>query len=105
MLQIADIIGIIGTITLIYAYTITTYPIFYLSKKQIIIDLLNIFGSFTVGYNCIYYNNYPPLILEIFWFIIATISFIKHIYIKFKKPKENKILNNKFVESNYYSSI
>ena len=76
MISHDDIIGTTGTICLILAYAITTNK---LSENLIMIDILNIYGSFAVGYNCFYKKNYPPLVLEIVWFTIGVVSLIKHI--------------------------
>ena len=75
-IQHDDIIGGIGTITLLSAYGITTHN---LIENKIIIDVMNMVGALGVGYNCWCKKTYPPLILEGAWFGIATVSLIKRI--------------------------
>ena len=87
MLASDDIIGISGTFFLILAYIITTYK---LVKNPIIIDIFNLYGSFAVGYNCIYKQTYPPLVLEVVWFAIATVSLGKNIYSLYIYKNKNK---------------
>ena len=87
MLPIDDIIGISGTFFLILAYLVTTYK---WTDNIILIDFLNLYGSFAVGFNCIYKKTYPPLILEVVWFVIALISLIKNTCCY--KNQNNKIL-------------
>ena len=94
-----DIIGITGTICLIVAYYLTTYQ---LSSNLILIDSLNVYGSFAVGYNCIYKGTYPPVILEIVWFIIGTISLVKNII----NPPDNNDCKTKLVTThNNYQTV
>lgn len=71
-----DIIGTTGTISLLSAYAILTNK---LIENVIVIDILNIYGSIAVGYNCVYKKTYPPLVLELAWLIIASISLFKNI--------------------------
>ena len=71
-----DIIGGIGTITLLSAYGCTTNNII---ENKIIIDTMNMIGAIGVGYNCWCKKTYPPLILESAWFTIAFVSFINKI--------------------------
>ncbi len=72
-----DFIGISGANCLILAYVFTTYQFV---KCEILIDLLNLYGSFAIGYNCAYKKALPPLILEMVWFTIAFCSLIKNIW-------------------------
>lgn len=75
-IQHDDIIGGLGTITLLSAYGCTTHN---LIENKIIIDIMNMVGALGVGYNCWCKKTYPPMILEGAWFGIATISLIKRI--------------------------
>ena len=75
-IQHDDVIGFTGTITLLTAYGITTHN---LIKNKKIIDIMNIYGAWAVGYNCWRKKIYPPLILEGAWFSIAVASLIKKI--------------------------
>ena len=75
MLESDDLVGLSGTVFLIVAYIATTQK---LIKNLAIIDILNMYGSFAVGYNCAYKETYPPLILECVWFCVAVASLYKN---------------------------
>lgn len=80
-----DLIGATGTITLLTAYALTTHE---LVQEQIIIDSMNMYGALAVGYNCWCKRTFPPLALEIAWFTIASVSFVKNV--NYKYSKKNK---------------
>lgn len=71
-----DIFGISGSISLLTAYGISTNQ---LCDNKIIIDMLNLYGSAGVGYNCYCKKAIPPLLLELSWFSIASLSLLKHL--------------------------
>ena len=71
-----DIFGITGSMSLLTAYGISTNQ---LCDNLLIIDLLNLYGSAGVGYNCYCKKAIPPLILELSWFSIAGLSLLKHL--------------------------
>ena len=77
-----DWIGLTGTLTLSIAYFMTTNG--YKKYEHLLCqDLLNIYGSFSVGFNCIIKKTYPPLLLEILWLIVAY----KSLYTNIKRGK------------------
>lgn len=63
-----------GTFSVIIAYFMTSFEI----EEYIIIDCLNIYGSFSIGYTCYRSKLWPPMTCEVVWFIIGIISFIRH---------------------------
>jgi len=63
-----------GTISVILAYFMTSFEI----KEYIIIDCLNIYGSFSIGYTCYQSKVWSAMTCEIIWFIIGIISFTRH---------------------------
>tara|TARA_Y200000002_G_C22670719_1_gene659896 strand:- start:380 stop:691 length:312 start_codon:yes stop_codon:yes gene_type:complete len=76
MLEYDDYLGITGSFFLITAYFLTTYKIF---NKPCVIDLFNLYGSGTVGFNCLVKKAYSPFFLEAVWFIIALVSLLNNI--------------------------
>ena len=102
MLEYDDIIGITGTITLILAYYLNVSKV--LENRPILIDFLNIYGSFGVGFNCIIKKTYPPLVLEIAWIIIAFGSLIRNIS-KFNKKPQYLLPERNLKMKTVYASI
>jgi hypothetical protein len=64
-----------GTVTVIMAYFMTSIDI----EEYILIDCLNIYGSFSIGYTCYRSKVWSAMTCEIIWFIIAVVSFTRHI--------------------------
>ena len=47
--------------------------------RLLLIDSMNLFGSFSVGYICYIKKVWQAMLLEVIWFGIATYSFINNI--------------------------
>ena len=92
MLEYDDYLGISGSFFLIAAYFCTTYKIY---DKPILIDLFNLYGSGTVGFNCLVKNAYSPFVLEVVWFIIAVVSLFNNICLKIAQRAQERISMNK----------
>jgi hypothetical protein len=102
MITFSDIFGTTGTVTLIGAYIMTTYDQFGV-KNLLIIDLLNIYGSFALSYDCLVKKTYPPLLLESVWFIISTTSLIRRVYHRPVKDVEKSVIQT--IKDTGYQSI
>ena len=81
-----DWIGLTGTITLTTAYFCSSMNMHNAPKT---IDFLNIYGSLSVGFNCIIKKTYPPLLLEILWFVVGLNSLYNNVF------KKHKSINDK----------
>ena len=67
-----DIYGWTGSITVLTAYALTTFKI----DELMLIDILNIYGSLSIGYICYKKRVWQAFILEVAWFGISIYSFI-----------------------------
>tara|TARA_B100000401_G_C52812724_1_gene724764 strand:+ start:2832 stop:3143 length:312 start_codon:yes stop_codon:yes gene_type:complete len=103
MLQYDDYLGISGSFFLIVAYFCTTYKIF---NKPYIIDLFNLYGSGTVGFNCLIKHAYSPFFLEVVWFIIALISLFNNIcHMVAEKTNERINMRNQIANNANYNTL
>ena len=103
MLEYDDYLGISGSFFLIAAYFCTTYKIY---DKPILIDLFNLYGSGTVGFNCLVKNAYSPFVLEVVWFIIAVVSLFNNICLMLAKRTQERIsMQNQINNSINYNTL
>ena len=70
-----DIYGWTGSMTVLTAYTLTTFKI----DELMLIDILNIYGSLSIGYICYKKRVWQAFILEVAWFGISIYSFIDRV--------------------------
>ena len=84
--KIINIYGWTGSISIIVAYALNTINTDNKSNNDddgniynIIIDLLNIYGSISIGIICYRQKAYQPVLLEVLWFIFSIYSFINNI--------------------------
>jgi hypothetical protein len=73
--KLKDIIGWIGTFLILIAYGLQSFKFEY----EIIIHILNICGSSSLGYICYIQKVWQAFFLEFCWFVIAIISLSFHI--------------------------
>ena len=71
--NIPDIIGWIGSLIILIAYIFHKSDII---KDSNILDIMNMFGSITVGYVCYLRKAWQPLFLNCSWFVVGMISLI-----------------------------
>jgi len=71
--KIPDITGWIGSLIILSAYIFHKSDII---KDSNILDIMNMFGSITVGYVCYLRKAWQPLFLNCSWFIVGMISLI-----------------------------
>ena len=70
-----DIYGWTGSMTVLTAYALTTFKI----DELMLIDILNIYGSLSIGYICYKKRVWQAFILEVAWFGISIYSFIDRV--------------------------
>jgi hypothetical protein len=70
-----NIYGWSGSLSVITAYGLTTFE----NDNVICIDILNLYGSVSIGYICFRKQVWQATILEIAWFCIGLYSLIEHI--------------------------
>jgi len=70
-----NLYGWSGSISVIIAYGLTTFE----NDNLVCIDLLNIYGSISIGYICFRKKVWQVAILEVAWFCICFFSLIEHI--------------------------
>jgi hypothetical protein len=69
------IYGWTGTITVVLAYGLTSFD----SEEYLLIDILNLYGSLSIGYTCYRSRVWQAFVCEIIWFSIGIYSLIKNI--------------------------
>lgn len=69
------IYGWTGTITVVLAYGLTSFD----SEEYLLIDILNLYGSLSIGYTCYRSRVWQALVCEIIWFSIGIYSLINNI--------------------------
>jgi hypothetical protein len=77
-----NILGWTGSISILSAYGMSTHN---LTKNKKLIDMMNIYGAFTVGLICYKKKAWQPFILETAWFGIACSSLYKSYENKIEK--------------------
>ena len=70
-----ELCGWLGSLSIITAYACITLDY----DRLLLIDSMNLFGSFSVGYICYIKKVWQAMLLEVIWFGIATYSFINNI--------------------------
>ena len=70
-----ELYGWSGSISVITAYGLTTFN----SDKYLLIDILNLYGSFAIGFMCYRARVWQATLLEVAWFGVGTYSIIKNI--------------------------
>ena len=70
-----DLYGWSGSISVITAYGLTTFG----SDKHLLIDILNLYGSLSIGIMCYKAKVWQATLLEVAWFGVGTYSIIKNI--------------------------
>ena len=70
------IYGWTGTITVVTAYAMISYG----SEKYILIDILNLYGSLSLGIICYHAKVWQSLVCEMVWFSIGIYSFINNLF-------------------------
>jgi hypothetical protein len=73
--MIIDIIGWIGSLTVIVAYALNMYK--KLNADSLYYYLLNIFGSGCLIVNTIYHHAIPSTVVNIVWILIAGMALFK----------------------------
>ena len=77
-LQHDDVLGATGSVSLLAAYGLTTNHL--LDDHLVWIDMLNLFGSAGVSYNCWRKGAIPPMLLECAWFVLAVGSLVRNVH-------------------------
>ena len=70
-----DIYGWTGSMTVLTAYTLITFKV----DELMLIDILNMYGSLSIGYICYKKRVWQAFILEVAWFGVSIYSFINNI--------------------------
>ena len=70
-----ELYGWSGSISVITAYGLTTFG----SDKHLLIDILNLYGSLSIGIMCYKAKVWQATLLEVAWFGVGTYSIIKNI--------------------------
>ena len=70
-----ELYGWSGSISVITAYGLTTFG----SDKHLLIDVLNLYGSLSIGIMCYKAKVWQATLLEVAWFGVGTYSIIKNI--------------------------
>jgi hypothetical protein len=70
-----NIYGWSGTLSTIMAYGLTSFNV----DKKIFISILNIYGSFAIGYICYRSKATQAVVCEILWCCIAIYSLINNL--------------------------
>ena len=70
-----NIYGWTGTVSVVIAYGLTSFD----SEEYLLIDILNLWGSLSIGYTCYRARVWQALVCEIIWFSIGIYSLIKNI--------------------------
>ena len=70
-----SIFGWTGTISVVCAYGLTSFK----SDKYLLIDILNLYGSFSLGWICYRSKVWQALVCEMTWLLIGIYSLIKNI--------------------------
>ena len=70
LLKLIDIYGYSGSISVIFAYGLSSVQ----NEQLILIDILNLYGSLAIGYICFHSKVWPPVIVEVCWFGIGCYS-------------------------------
>ena len=77
-IQHDDVLGATGSVSLLAAYGLTTNHV--LDDHLVWIDMLNLFGSAGVSYNCWRKGAIPPMLLECAWFALAVGSLVQNVH-------------------------
>ena len=80
--KLINIYGWTGSISIIVAYALNTLSNDEINNDNInnlIIDLLNIYGSISIGIICYRQKAFQPVLLEVLWFIFHIVL-INNIY-------------------------
>jgi hypothetical protein len=70
-----EIIGWGGAILMLSAYTLLSFGI--LSSSDVGYQLLNIVGAGGIVYKSLTKKDYPPVVLNVFWGLVALLAIIK----------------------------
>jgi len=70
-----ELCGWLGSLSIIVAYACITLD----SDRLLLIDSMNLYGSFSVGYICYKKKVWQAMSLEVIWFGISTYSLINNI--------------------------
>ena len=73
--KLLGLYGWSGSISVILAYGLTSID----SEEYLLIDILNLYGSLSIGIMCYRARVWQATILEIAWFSVGTYSLIKNI--------------------------
>ena len=74
MIKIIEIYGWVGTIFIIAAYALVSFSL--ISSDSIAYQLLNLFGALGIVFSSYVKRNMQPVILNVFWGLIALIAII-----------------------------
>ena len=72
---VIELYGWSGSLSVITAYALTTFD----SDEILLIDILNLYGSLSIGIMCYRARVWQATLLEIAWFGVGTYSLIKNI--------------------------
>lgn len=73
--KLFQLYGWTGSVAVITAYGFVTFDY----EKNIWIDILNLYGSFSIGLICFKGKIWQAMILEIAWFSVAIYSLINNL--------------------------
>lgn len=75
MQKIAEIIGWVGVLCVLYAYILLSFEVFIAS--DLMYQALNIAGGFGIMYSSFVKKNYQPVVLNAIWTLVAVIAVLK----------------------------
>lgn len=70
-----NIIGTIGTILIVLAYTLLQLE--KMASSSLAYSLINFIGSLFLIYSLLFNWNFPSVLIEVFWLLISAIGLIK----------------------------
>lgn len=75
MKQPKEIIGWIGVLFILLAYTLTTFSI--IQPQQLVYGFLNLFGAIGIIISSYGKRDFQPVFLNVVWLIVATAGICK----------------------------
>jgi hypothetical protein len=74
MKKIIEIYGWLGTISIIGAYALVSFS--FIESSSLVYQVLNLFGALGIVFSSYMKKNMQPVILNIFWGLIALIAIV-----------------------------
>lgn len=75
MQVISSILGWVGAVSLLLAYTLSSFSI--LLPTSLWYQVLNVIGAFGIVYHALSKKDYPPAVLNIIWGLVAVVAVVK----------------------------